>query len=239
MLQYRTAGTIVPYRDNQEHLIDALRWLDLLLALRVTESRNQRQAQDATAATPSLQGEEAWVAECMDLRRQLNTLQGEIEDRVAESLDRGVVLALPRLAQMFGLSEFEVQTLVVSLAPELDRKYDTIYAYLQDDLARNRPSVDLVLSLFCDSEAGRWRARTVFFGHAPLFRSDLLRKSDAPQSVSGSSGLAQFLKLEERVLRYVLGDNAIEEVPVEPTPKIQREKPGKLRDSVLSYRFRR
>jgi hypothetical protein len=222
-LQDRTAGTIVPYQDNQEHVIDALRWLDLLLALRVTEFRHRRQAQDATAATPSLQGEyvmheridwllkgtvvpEAGVLECLDLRRQLNTLQREIEDRVAESLERGVDLALPRLAQMFGLSEFEVQTLVVCLAPELDRKYDTIYAYLQDDITRKRPSVDLVLNLFCDSEATRWRARTLFFGHSPLFRSDLLRRSDDPQSAAGSSGLAQFLKLEERILRYILGE---------------------------------
>jgi|RhiMetdeSRZDD1v2_1073273.scaffolds.fasta_scaffold1065608_2 winged helix domain-containing protein len=32
---------------------------------------------------------------------------------------------------------------------ELRRKYDTLYAYLQDDITRKRPSVDLVLDILC------------------------------------------------------------------------------------------
>jgi hypothetical protein len=230
--QDSTAGTILPYKDNQEHLTDALRWLDLLLALRVMEFRQGKEATNERIDW-LLKGKvvpDAGALECLDLRRQLNSLQAEIENRVAASLERGVVLALPRLAQKFGLSEFEVQTLVVCLAPEVDRKYDTIYAYLQDDITTKRPSVDLVLSLFCDSEAGRWRARTVFVGHAPLFRSELLRRSDDQPSASGSSGLAQWLYLEERVLSYILGDNAIdgrfEGLAISNAP--QREKIGKL-----------
>ena len=47
---------------------------------------------------------------------------------------QGIFLSLPYVAQLFALSPFEVQTLVVCLAPELRRKYDTLYAYLQDDV---------------------------------------------------------------------------------------------------------
>ena len=144
------------------------------------------------------------------LRQQLDTLQKEIDARVAESVERGIFLALPYLAQLFALSAFELQTLVICLAPELHRKYDTLYAYVQDDITRKKPSVDLVLDLLCDSEASRWQARTVFSDHAPLFRAGLLHRSDDPQSVSGSSGLAQFLKLDQRILNYILGNNALD-----------------------------
>ena len=76
---------------------------------------------------------------------------------------------------------FEVQTLIVCLAPELRRKYDTLYAYLQDDITRKRPSVDLVLDVLCPSEAERWRARTtVFSDQAPLFRHGILHRVEDP-----------------------------------------------------------
>jgi AAA+ superfamily predicted ATPase len=241
------------YRENYEHLADALRQLDLLLQLRVMEFRQRTQdpaAQAASAqgmlitheridwllcreATPTTE-----LSEFAKLRQQVDILQQEIDARVAESVERGIFLALPSLAQLFALSAFELQTLVICLAPELHRKYDTLYAYVQDDITRKKPSVDLVLELLCDSEASRWQARTVFSDHAPLFRAGLLHRSDDPQSPSGSSGLAQFLKLDQRILNYILGNNALdgrldglvtllsplptlEQVLVEPTLKMQ------------------
>ena len=42
---------------------------------------------------------------------------------------------------------FEEQCILICLAPEIDRKYEKLYAYLQDDITRKKPSVDLILSL--------------------------------------------------------------------------------------------
>src|SRR6266511_3687622 len=213
------------YRDNYEHLADALRQLDLLLQLCVMEFRQQTSAPEAKAASSQgmyitheridwLLCQEATPAteppECTKLHQQLGILQNEIDARVAGSAERGIFLALPNLVQLFALSAFEVHTLVICLGPELHRKYDTLYAYVQDDITRKKPSVNLVLDLLCDSEASRWHARTVFSDHAPLFRAGLLHRSDDPQSVSGSSGLAQFLKLDQRILNYILGNNALD-----------------------------
>src|SRR5262249_10860829 len=210
------------YRDNYEHLADALHQLDLLMQLRVMEFRQQTQAPEAQA--PSSQGlfiahefidwllcreetPEAEPSEFAKLRHQIDALQKTIDAKVAESVERGIFLALPSLAQLFALSTFELQTLVICLAPELHCKYDELYAYVQDDITRKKPSVDLVLDLLCDSAASRWYARTLFSDHGRLFRAGLLHRRDDPQSVSGSSGLAQFLKLDQRILNYILGDN--------------------------------
>src|SRR5262245_2516736 len=213
------------YRENYEHLAAALQQLDLLIQLRVMAWRQRTQAPAATAA--SAQGmyitheridrllcQEATPAteplECTRLRQQLGILQNEIDARVAGSAERGIFLALPYVAQLFALSAFDAHTLVVCLVQELHRKYDTLYAYIQDHITRKKPSVDLVLDLLCDSTTSRWQARTVFSDHAPLFRAGLLHRSNDPQSPSGSSGLAQFLKLDQRVLNYILGDNALD-----------------------------
>jgi AAA+ superfamily predicted ATPase len=92
----------------------------------------------------------------------------------------------------------------------LDRKYDQLYAYVQDDITRKRPSVDLVLELLCETEADKWRARTLLSDQAPLFRAGMLQPVDDPHSPSGSSGLAQFLKLDQRILNYLLGTNNLD-----------------------------
>ena len=58
--------------------------------------------------------------------------------------------ASPRLATLveeLGLTPFDAALLVVAVAPELDLRYERIYAILQDDVTRRRPSLDLALSL--------------------------------------------------------------------------------------------
>jgi AAA+ superfamily predicted ATPase len=145
-----------------------------------------------------------------ELHHQRETLQGAIDARIRGSAERGIFLALPSLAHLFALSPFELQTVVICLAPELRRKYDTLYAYMQDDITRKRPSVDLVLDLLCASEAERWHARSVFADQAPLFRHGILHRVEDPRSPSGSSGLAQFLQLDQRTLAYILGNHQLD-----------------------------
>ncbi len=156
----------VPYADNYEHLADELRWLDLLIRRRaatpalLNQLAPESQTSRAVYITPAefewlLDNSEAPQADdvaATETSKQLLRLRAEIDGRVARSLDKGIFLALPRLGQLFGLSFFERQALVICLAPELRRKYDRLYGYLQDDITRKRPSVDLVLELLCDTE---------------------------------------------------------------------------------------
>ena len=44
-----------------------------------------------------------------------------------------------------------IDVLLICLASELDLRYERLYAYLQDDVTRKQPSVDLVLNLLCPS----------------------------------------------------------------------------------------
>ena len=43
---------------------------------------------------------------------------------------------LVRLMHCFALSPFDMDILLLALAPELDLRYERIYAYLQDDIAQ-------------------------------------------------------------------------------------------------------
>ena len=85
---------------------------------------------------------------------------------------------LGRLATTFQLSTFDVELLVIALAPELDLRYERLYAFLQDDVTRRRPTLDLALTLLCDSANARATRRAHVAPDAPLMRHRLLQLAE-------------------------------------------------------------
>jgi len=214
--------SLPPYRDNSEHLADELRCLDLLLRRAIRNQSLQNQAvpevQAARAAYVSA-AEVEWLlspqqprddSEDSQHQAELARLRREIDGRIASSGHKGIFLPLAHLCDLFALSTFERDVIVICLAPELRRSYDRLYAFIQDDITRKRPSVDLVLQLLCDGEAQRWEARSILSEGATLLRSGLLEKVADPYSPSGSSGLAEFLMLDARICEFLLGGHHID-----------------------------
>jgi SpoVK/Ycf46/Vps4 family AAA+-type ATPase len=213
-----------PYRDNAAHLKDELRLLDLLIRhrLAIADRRNEAVPHEQTARTVYITRQEVdWLlgagtdvaggpAEDAAGGTAADLLDAEIAERVSDSAAEGVQLSLPLLGRLLGLSAWELRAVVVCLAPELRRKYDRLYAYVQDDITRKRPSVDLILELLCRTEAQRWAARRWFADTAPLLRAGIVRRVDDPQSPSGSTGLAQFLALDPRICQFLLGANGLD-----------------------------
>src|SRR5580692_967855 len=80
-----------------------------------------------------------------------------------------------RLRDLFDLTEFDLDVLLLALAPELDLRYERIYSYLQDDVTRKRPTVDLALNLLCNTVAEKLKYRANFSSDAPLIRNRLVQ----------------------------------------------------------------
>jgi hypothetical protein len=223
------------YPDNHAHLVDELRRLDLRIEARVVRFRAEsnhaaRAVVQEPLCIPHAQVDWLLVADHVgwsghatgdeegETGRTLAVIQTELallDQRISvgidESLERGIYLALPHLAQLFRLSPFEMAVVVICLAPELRRKYDTLYAYLQDDITRKKPSVDLMLDLLCPTETDRWRAHAYLGSQAPLQQARIVQMVEDPQSPSGSSGLAQFLRLDPRIVSFLLGHHTVDE----------------------------
>lgn len=122
--------------------------------------------------------------------------------RPSEALRPGSRLAYLRRA--FGLSPFDIDALVLALAPEFDLRYEAVYAYLQDDVTRKRPSVDLALNLFCADAEAKLQQRARFMPDAPLIGQGLLTlNASVHHSQASSLGLA--LTLDDQVTRFLLG----------------------------------
>lgn len=96
------------------------------------------------------------------------------EEHLFESV-RQYPSRLAELAEAHGLSCFDLDVAVIALAPELDLRYERVYAFLQDDMTRRRPTVELALNLLCSDTAAKLSRRAHFSSDAPLFRGGLMQ----------------------------------------------------------------
>jgi SpoVK/Ycf46/Vps4 family AAA+-type ATPase len=138
------------------------------------------------------------------LHEALGKLEAKICERRAASLRQNIFLFLPYLSEVFHLTAFEEQCLIICLAPELDKKYEKLYAYLQDDITCKKPSIGLVLDLLRPTFEEKIEARVVFNPQAPLLKYRLLQLSEI--SPDGSSPFpSRLLKLDDRIVDFILG----------------------------------
>jgi winged helix domain-containing protein/ATPase family protein associated with various cellular activities (AAA) len=200
------------YRSDAEHLADELRWVDATVRRRVATARRRRDALPGDRTAYVSDAEVDWLLAvdpgapvADEPRDEAELLEAEIDARVRSAVEAGSEPALERLARRFRLTRLDRRALVLCLAPELDRKYDKLYAYLQDDVTRKRPSADLVLDLLCDDPAERRACRARLTRDAPLLSLGILAQVDDPGSPSGSTDLARFLAVEPRVLGFLMG----------------------------------
>ncbi|GGO94479.1 ATP-binding protein [Wenjunlia tyrosinilytica] len=121
--------------------------------------------------------------------------------------DRGNELAW--LGRTFGLTPLDLDLLVIAAAPELDLRYERLYAYLQDDVTRRRPSVDLALNLLCPSAAARLTARGRVAADAPLVRHGLLHLLPDPNQPHQPL-LSQAMKVDEQILHLLIGQSVLD-----------------------------
>lgn len=116
---------------------------------------------------------------------------------------------LAALMQEFGFTPFELDLILIALAPEIDLRYERIFAYLQDDVTRKRPTVELALNLLCSSVQEKLERRAAFSPDAPLLREGLLHLVADPNQVEPSF-LAHYLKLDDQVTRLLLGHSGLD-----------------------------
>jgi hypothetical protein len=124
----------------------------------------------------------------------------------------GIDLRLPRLGLRLGLSTFEMDTLLLGLAAETDRRYERLFGYLNDDLTQRLPSVALAAALFHPECENRLQAPLAFGANGQLRSLQLIhleRETDSRPLVSHG------FRLDEFVVAYLLGAPALDSALVD------------------------
>jgi MoxR-like ATPase len=208
------------YPTSLQHLLAELERIDLLIQVQVGRARQVQAAeepfpglylseQEVDALLEQPLGLPHWATvpgplSTAEVQAALERIRAGIAQRKAASARRGITLRLDELARLFQLTPIDVDALLICLAPELDLRYQRLYAYLQDDMTRAHPSVDLALNLLCPSLEAKLAARGRFAAAAPLFKHHLLHVFDDPAQPQPSL-LGKGLKVDERVAGYLLG----------------------------------
>jgi len=209
------------YAGCWEHISDELKWLDLKIRVLLAKQQKQQPA-DPYEQLKGLVLSEAEVYHLLDgveqpahehavvkkLTEQLAQLESNIQKRLGLSNEKGIFLTLPYLSDVFKLTPFEERCVVICLAVELDRKYEKLYAFLNDDVTCKSPTVDLSMKLLCATPEERLAARMSFTPGNNLFNYLFNEEKSAD---TGSSLLAKTLKLEERMMRFLLESEQIDD----------------------------
>jgi AAA+ superfamily predicted ATPase len=197
---------------------------------------------DAAQGGPTLDRFRGLVISAQDTRRLLGRVPGSPMFAHPDTSDareplwpsaRGTLAR--HLARTFRLSPFELDVLLIAFAPEFDLRYERIYAYLQDDVTRKRPTVDLVLNLLCEGDAERLSRRAAFDETAPLLRHELVAIGADAQHPSAPI-LARSVVPDDHVIRLLLGQTGLDDV----LARVCRlEKPGtRLDELALPHEIR-
>lgn len=211
---------MTPYIDSIDHLQAELSRVDLLIRRALVlapKSGTPRSLRGLVISEPearaALDGEELpgerWRAESSQrealapIDAALAGARDEIDSRRELSRQADRRLALPYLAGRFALSPAEVDLLLLALAPEVETRYETLYALLLNDATRKRLGADLALNLICRSEREKVFARRLLAPDAPLIRNRLLELVDEPQDRQPAL-LRKFLRVDEAVVRFLL-----------------------------------
>ncbi|MCI0528928.1 MAG: hypothetical protein L0Y56_15940, partial [Nitrospira sp.] len=129
------------YEHSLQHLLEALHRLDLLIELRLLKFHRQHKGtapqefrglyisdEEIATALQSPTGSQPMSEEDSQrekaLRDRLAEINQHIHQKTVTSLRKGILLYLPLLANIFELSPFEIDTLLICLAPEIDLKYE-------------------------------------------------------------------------------------------------------------------
>lgn len=214
------------YPTSLHHVLAELARLDLLLRIQVWRLRQSNGAPDEELSAfyiPDAEvdalldrpvGVPGWsaVPPVTDVPEtaveQWELLGAEIAERMAASVRQGVYLRLLALAELFDLAPFDLDVVVMCLAPEIDRRYERLYGYLHDDITRRAPTVDLILNLRCPDLAAKMAARTRFTSQAPLLRHHLVTLTADP---AACSLLSKSARLAPRVVRFLLEDDRLDD----------------------------
>jgi hypothetical protein len=121
----------------------------------------------------------------------------EADADAAEAADTD--LRLRRLLRTFDLDQADGDILLAVLAPDLDLRYERLYAYLHDDITQKRASVGLALELAGVSPADT-AARARLGPDGPLAAGGLLVLEEPHRPF-----LSRALRVPDRVTAFLLG----------------------------------
>lgn len=217
------------YKNSDEHLYDELLLMDLLIHAQVIKFRVENKAPKTNFKGLYISESEIdellkkntinnnWINQSEDLgsdyekvSEAVKKLSNQIKTKLANSIQNGTELKFVKLASLYRLSSFETNILTICLASQFDNKYRKFFAYLQNDVTRKNPCVELILGLLCETFKEKLDARKYFNFNSPLFKNNIIQFVEDPKEPDKPL-IARELMANIRVVNYILGHEFLDD----------------------------
>ncbi|HWR61528.1 MAG TPA: ATP-binding protein, partial [Clostridia bacterium] len=203
------------YSDGWEYFSDELKVLDIRLYLQIMLEKKSQSKELFEQLKGLVLSEEEVLRhlnldmppeksdpQAEELKDKLEKLEWLITKKREVTLNKGILISLPYFSRLFNLSRFEEKCIILCLALEMDRKYEKIYGFLQDDITCKRPGIDLAVKLFCSGREEKLKARLFFQPNSKLCKFFLEREDEEE---SNKPFLSRIIRLDKRVTSIILG----------------------------------
>jgi AAA+ superfamily predicted ATPase len=215
------------FQNSLSHLLSELKCLEMRLRLQTIKMRQQNLSGkddkfrglyisdteiDAILSAKTLQIDNPIQTEnppLNNLHKTIEQMEAAISTKKLESLNYGIRLRLIELEKSFNLTRFDIDALLACILPEIDLRFQKLYGYLQDDITRKNPSVDLLLRMLCGSFETKLKERQAFSSESKLMKYHLVNLEE--ERGYSAPLLAKSLRVDERILNYLLEVDGIDQ----------------------------
>ncbi len=242
------------FTNNWAYLKVELNSLERLILAAVARQKKDQKEADRLLRTPADRAAQHWFQGIITnlegpigydspppaRTTKAQTYNQQLETRLQATQQTGKLLALPALCDRLKLTVYEKNLILLSIAPEIHRRYAKLYEYLNGN-GSHLLTVDLSLRLLCRNDQ-EWRvARSRLKSDAPLMHYgliDLLDHNDRAllqHSIRLSAALVHYLLADQTLpadLDRLLGEDAIapllESTPIAPETSQAADLPSAL-----------
>jgi adenylate kinase family enzyme len=211
-----TTGAVpLPFASAEEHLLAELEWLKLVLQQQVLRMRAAGLLVENDFRGLYVPDEHVdavlrrYPEQTNGHKTQIQQELDRIEAQINASAPAGITLPLVRLSGLLNLDLFERRVLVACAASEVDLSFEALYAYVQNDVNRKRPTADLLLKIFLGSASERLARRSALSGESKLVKCGLIRIVEA-QTPDNQSFLGRGFRTDDRITDFLLGHSSID-----------------------------
>lgn len=214
----------LPYSNDREYLTDLLAFLDIILNVVCAYKGMNESSAPLNVSDVHLRGLSISPAEIVDsllsyrlderskgvspdIKRQVEMAYHHVERRLEASSAAGFTPRVRTISKKFRLNDFERYLLLLSLASAADRKYESIYAFIHNNVKERWPTKGLAVSLYKmffgieDYHIGR-----TIKGEGNFFRF----LAEGRTGNTSEPGLADRIVLNRRVSSFIFGINKID-----------------------------
>lgn len=242
-----------PFKNSREHLEEELALLELQIKRQIAILNLTNPASNKFDEFSGMYISEEEIKHFLDkpgsdrqdiyghknvkaLTAEIDKLRKHIDQRVGITLGKDVKLRLPELVNRFQLTGTELNILICCLAPDIDTRFERYYAYLQNDVSKRRPSIQLLSRMFLGERAAVFKAREVFKNDTGLLGKNLFT-IDAFASADETPFPARQPAVADSVIDFLLETDHLD-VSLQETAHLTEPRPMEMYARYFDHHMR-